>query len=67
MIRRKRQWSTGNTNVDRYVVRIDRRTAPRDGGSGTLKPLLPPLALVPWQLRHRGLRSTSLNPERTLR
>jgi len=59
MIRRKRKWSTGNTNVDRHVVRIDRHTARRDSGSGTLKPLLPPLALVPWRLRRRSLRFTS--------
>ncbi len=36
MARRKRQSSTDNTIVDSYVVRIYRRTAPRDGGSGTL-------------------------------
>jgi len=28
--------STGNTIVDSYVVRIYRRTAPRNDGSGTL-------------------------------
>lgn len=32
---RKRQLSMDNTMVERYVVRIYRRPAPRDGGSGT--------------------------------
>ncbi|GEM_PF-5409510 len=36
MARQKRQLSTDNTDVDSYIVRIYRRTAGRDGGSGTL-------------------------------